>query len=57
MQAKQIEKYAVALVSVWVLFAVTFAIAIFRVSHSNKYGGLHLHSWTLDGKQPAKTTK
>ncbi|HLP91020.1 MAG TPA: hypothetical protein VK184_20850 [Nostocaceae cyanobacterium] len=57
MSAKKIEKYAVVLVGMWVVFVGTFVFAIFRVSNSDKFNGLHLNSWTLDGKKPTKTAK
>lgn len=52
--AKQTEKYVLALVSVLTLFALSFSTAIFRVSQSQKYHGLHLNSWSLGGQQPQK---
>ncbi|QLE56936.1 hypothetical protein [Nostoc sp. TCL26-01] len=52
--AKQTDKYVLALVSVLTLFAVSFVTAIFRVSQSSKYDGLHLNSWSLGGQQQQK---
>lgn len=53
-QARLMHKYVWILVGVWALSTVTFAIALKRVSHSEKFAGFHVKSLTLEGQLPNK---
>jgi hypothetical protein len=53
-QAKAMQKYVLILVGVWSLLAVTFPIALKRVSQSEKFAGFHVKSLTLEGQLPSK---
>lgn len=48
------HKYVWSLVGVFVLFAVTFPIALKRVSQDDKFSGFHVKSVTLEGQLESK---
>jgi hypothetical protein len=50
--AREMHKYVLGLVGLWVLFGVTFSIACIRVSQDKKFADarFHLKSMTLEGK-------
>jgi hypothetical protein len=51
-QAKEMHKYVLGLLGVWLLFLITAQIASLRVSQDKKFAdvGFHVKSWTLEGK-------
>jgi hypothetical protein len=51
-QAKEMHKYVLGLLGVWLLFLITAPIASLRVSQDQKFAnvGFHVKSWTLEGK-------
>lgn len=53
-QARSMHKYVWILVGVWTLLVVTFAIALKRVSQSDKFAGFYVKSLTLEGQLPSK---
>ncbi len=53
-QARAMHKYVWILVGIWTLLAVTFPIALKRVSQSDKFTGFHVKSLTLEGQLPSK---
>jgi hypothetical protein len=50
--AREMHKYVLGLVGLWVLFGITFATALPRVSQDKKFANAHSHvkSMTLEGK-------
>ncbi|MBD2201452.1 hypothetical protein H6G33_02380 [Calothrix sp. FACHB-1219] len=55
-QIRQLHHYVLAMVSVLVLFALTFPIACLRVSQSHKYGNAALKSLSWDEPQRPVTS-
>jgi hypothetical protein len=53
-QARSMHKYVWLLVGVWSLLVITFAIALKRVSQSEKFSGFHVKSLTLEGQLPSE---
>lgn len=53
-QARSMHKYVWLLVGVWTLLVITFAIALKRVSHTEKFAGSHVKSLTLEGQLPSQ---
>jgi hypothetical protein len=50
-QAKEMHKYVLGLLGIWLLFLITAPIASLRVSQDQKFAnvGFHVKSWTLEG--------
>jgi len=51
-QAKEMHKYVLGLLGIWLLFLITAPIASLRVSQDQKFADFdfHVKSWTLEGK-------
>ncbi len=55
--SKQLHKYVWMLVGVFSLMAVSYPVAMFRVSHKEKFHGFHVKSLTMEGKLYADSLK
>ncbi|NEQ65871.1 MAG: hypothetical protein F6K21_10300 [Symploca sp. SIO2D2] len=52
----QMRTYVLSLTGVLILFAITFPVACWRVSQSEKYGGLPLKSLTTEDTQKPQSS-
>jgi hypothetical protein len=56
LQIRKLHQYVLAMVSVLILFGITFPIACLRVSQSQKYGGAALKSLSWEETQRPVTS-
>lgn len=52
--SQPMHKYVLILVGIWTLLAITFPLALRRVSDSEKFAGFHVKSLTLEGQLPSQ---
>ncbi|BCL37332.1 hypothetical protein [Nostoc sp. MS1] len=55
--SRQMHKYVWMLVGVFSLMAVSYPVAMFRVSQKEKFQGFHVKSLTVEGKLYADSVK
>ncbi|MEJ1935678.1 hypothetical protein WDZ92_36260 [Nostoc sp. NIES-2111] len=55
--SRKMHKYVWMLVGVFSLMAVSYPVAMFRVSQKEKFHGFHVKSLTIEGKLYAESVK